>query len=338
MSDPGQLATEVPRIQVTAGVVRRADGKVLVAQRPAGKSLAGAWEFPGGKLEEGEDRFAGLCREFAEELGSSVEAARPLIRYVYRYPELTVDLDAWLVERWHGEPHGLEGQAVAWHHPTELMSIGLLPADTAILRALALPSVIGIIPPDVPDEARLLDGLELLGERGIVGLVLLRNPGLSGATLAKVAAGAACRLAGTATRLILHGDPRELAGLIHDPPLSLAPRLGSVLAGVHLPARLLNSLGERLVGAGVLLGVSCHDEVQLSKALDLGADYAFLGPVLPTASHPGEPGIGWERFELLVRDFPIPVYAIGGLGPGDLEEAWLRGAQGIAAIRSLWPS
>jgi 8-oxo-dGTP diphosphatase len=337
VSDPGQLAEGSRRIHVMAGVVRRADGMVLVAQRPAGKSLAGAWEFPGGKLEEGEDRLAGLRREFAEELGTSVETARPLIRYVHRYSELAVELDAWLVNRWRGEPHGLEGQAVAWHLPEDLMCIGLLPADAAILRALALPSVVGITPAGEADEARLLDDLESLGEQGIAGLVVLRRPALSGESLAMFAAGAACRLDCTATRLMLHGDPRELSCLFDDPAASLAPRFERILAGVHMPSRFLAELSERPVAAGVLFGVSCHDERQLARAQDLGADYAFLGPVRPTESHPGAPGIGWERFESMVRELPLPVYAIGGLGPHDLGDAWHHGAQGIAAIRSLWP-
>ena len=83
-------------------------------------------------------------------------------------------------------------------------------------------------------------------------------------------------------------------------------------------------------------GVSCHDADELRAAKAVEADYAFLGNVLPTASHPGKPALGWEAFSHLIADLPLPVYAIGGLGPGDLETAWAAGAQGIAAIRGLW--
>ena len=72
-------------------------------------------------------------------------------------------------------------------------------------------------------------------------------------------------------------------------------------------------------------------------AFECGATHAFLGNVLETHSHPGQPGMGWQRFEELVRDLPLPVYAIGGLGPEHIATAWAHGAQGIAAIRSLWP-
>jgi 8-oxo-dGTP diphosphatase len=58
--------------------------------------------------------------------------------------------------------------------------------------------------------------------------------------------------------------------------------------------------------------------------------------VLPTASHPGRPGLGWKAFSEMVAELPLPVYAVGGLGPADLEDAWDAGAQGIAAIRGLW--
>jgi 8-oxo-dGTP diphosphatase len=323
-------------IHVVAGVLEDEAGRVLISQRPTGKSFAGAWEFPGGKLTEVEGRFGGLARELEEELGIQVEAARPLIRYRHVYPDLRVDLDAWRVNRWCGKPDPREGQKLAWKHPGELLQANLLSADGVIVDAIRLPPVIPVTPPLAPNgDDVFLDELELLAPSQ--ALVCLRRPDLALSALLDLAAGAACRLEGSDARLILHGNPIELAPLVQDPPAVLRARLGDRLAGIHVPARFLVSLSQRPVSNSLWFGASCHSADELHAANAVGANYAFLGPVQATASHPGDPGMGWPRFEELVRDLPLPVYAIGGLGPEDLETAWEHGAQGIAAIRSFWP-
>jgi 8-oxo-dGTP diphosphatase len=138
--------------------------------------------------------------------------------------------------------------------------------------------------------------------------------------------------------LLLHGEPVALQSALGSAPATLVSRLQPVLAGIHMPGRCLEALQSRPVPRSMWCGVSCHDAAQLARAAAIGADYAFLGHVAATASHPGRPGMGWDRFEVLVADLPLPVYAIGGLGPQDLETARAHGAQGIAAIRSLWPA
>jgi len=126
-------------IHVVAGAVFGRDGRVLIAQRLPGKHLAGAWEFPGGKLEPGETRAAGLARELREELGIDIHQPRPLIRIRHAYAVGEVLIDAWVVTRYDGEPQGLDGQALRWCGHEELASAGLLPADRPIVRALQLP-------------------------------------------------------------------------------------------------------------------------------------------------------------------------------------------------------
>jgi mutator protein MutT len=129
-----------PWIHVVAAAVTDAAGRVLIAQRPAGKHMAGGWEFPGGKLEPGEDRAAGLKRELFEELGISIDPPlRPLIRVRHAYPTREVLLDIWVVRLFHGEPRGLDGQALRWCTPDELAHADLLPADAPIVAALRLP-------------------------------------------------------------------------------------------------------------------------------------------------------------------------------------------------------
>src|SRR5262245_26396291 len=118
----------LPRIHVVAGALFDSAGRVLLAQRPPGVHMAGGWEFPGGKLEAGEERFAGLARELKEELGVEVQRAEPLVSYEHRYPARIVFLDLWLVNAFTGEPQSLEGQPLKWVTLDELDTVGLLEA------------------------------------------------------------------------------------------------------------------------------------------------------------------------------------------------------------------
>jgi mutator protein MutT len=126
-------------IHVVAAVVIDAQGRVLIAQRPKKKHMAGGWEFPGGKLELGEERLVGLSRELREEIGIAIAAPRPLMRVRHAYPSREVLLDMWVVKSYTGEPRGLEGQALRWCPQQDLASADLLPADKPIVAALRLP-------------------------------------------------------------------------------------------------------------------------------------------------------------------------------------------------------
>jgi len=113
--------------------------RVLIAQRPAGKELAGGWEFPGGKLEPGEARAQGLARELKEEIGVAIRHPRPLLRLRHEYSYGEILLDVWVVRRYHGRVRALDGQALRWLPRAQLASAELLPADRPIVAALHLP-------------------------------------------------------------------------------------------------------------------------------------------------------------------------------------------------------
>jgi 8-oxo-dGTP diphosphatase len=123
-------------IHVVAGALFDAARRVLIAQRPAGKHMAGGWEFPGGKVDSGEQPLEALKRELREELGVEVHGAEPLIGYEYRYPRRTVDLDLWRVTDYSGVPQSMEGQPLQWVRIEELESVGLLEADWPMIPAL----------------------------------------------------------------------------------------------------------------------------------------------------------------------------------------------------------
>ena len=124
-------------LQVVAAVLVDRQGRVLVAQRPPGKWAAGRWEFPGGKVEPGEDEAAAVVRELHEELGVRVDAQQRLAEVCHDYPDRRVAIGLWLVLRHEGEPQGLDGQALRWVTLEELADIDLLEADLPMLPVLA---------------------------------------------------------------------------------------------------------------------------------------------------------------------------------------------------------
>ncbi|MGC8520516.1 MAG: 8-oxo-dGTP diphosphatase MutT [Steroidobacteraceae bacterium] len=123
-------------VQVVAAALIGADRRVLIAERPAGKHMAGRWEFPGGKLAPGESEAEALARELAEELGVEMLAGRPMMRLTHAYEDRRVELSLWLIERFRGEPRGLEGQALKWVEAGGLAAEDILEADRPFLAAL----------------------------------------------------------------------------------------------------------------------------------------------------------------------------------------------------------
>ena len=130
-------AQDLPVVEVAAGILWRGE-RLLAAQRPGGKPLAGFWELPGGKLEAGESAEAALARELAEELGITVRKARFWRVDEHEYPErgIRVRLHFFHVTEFDGEPAAREGQSLAWVKPDEAGEMDFLPADADILREL----------------------------------------------------------------------------------------------------------------------------------------------------------------------------------------------------------
>ena len=123
-------------VRAVAGILRDGAGRVLIAQRPAGKHLAGGWEFPGGKLHDGESAEAALIRELREELGVEIAGLECYMTVDHEYPDRRVILQTFLVRQCQGEPEGREGQAIRWCPIAELAEAGILPADLPIIAAL----------------------------------------------------------------------------------------------------------------------------------------------------------------------------------------------------------
>lgn len=313
-----------PVIHVAAAAIIDAVGRVLIARRPLHTQQGGLWEFPGGKLEPGEGVLTALGRELHEELGIDVLRARPLIRIPYSYPDRRIVLDVWRVDAFAGDAHGREGQDIRWVGRDRLAEFSFPPPNRPIITALQLPDryLITPEPGQIQDWPVFLARLEQALQRGI-SLVQLRAKKLDQAGLQRLAPQVLALCRRYHARLLLNAAPSLAAELDMD--------------GVQLNSERAKDCVQRPVaGKTWLVGVSCHTAEELAHACKMGADFALLSPVQPTASHPGAPVLGWDIFERLVAATAIPVYALGGMRVVDIPTAWQHGGQGIAAINGLW--
>jgi 8-oxo-dGTP diphosphatase len=128
--------TESRVVRVVAAALYDDRGRVLIADRPPGKHMAGRWEFPGGKVGEGESLADALARELNEELGITVSAAQPLLDLTHDYPDRRVELHMWVVKGYTGEPRSLDGQRLKWVEPARLFDEDILEADLPFIQAL----------------------------------------------------------------------------------------------------------------------------------------------------------------------------------------------------------
>jgi 8-oxo-dGTP diphosphatase len=306
-------------IDVAVAILIRPDGRVLLAQRPAGKVYGGWWEFPGGKIETGEAAAHALAREVHEELGVDAERAYPWLTRGFDYPHAAVRLHFFRVLAWRGEPHGREGQAFAWQNLDALTVGPVLPANGPVLKSLRLPTECAISNASEVGEACFLAALESRLADGL-RLVQLREKAMP-----------RDRLAALARRVVAAAAPRGAIVLVNG-DAELAREAGA--HGVHLTSSQLATATER--PAFEWVGASSHGPQELRRAEALGVDFAVLGPVRATPTHPGAATLGWEGFEAGARDAAIPVFALGGVRRDDLECAWSLGAHGIAMIRGAW--
>jgi len=353
--DGQQTAGGKPQVFVAAGMILRGDGQVLLGQRPAGKSWAGWWELPGGKIEPGETVRQALARELHEELNITVTHAMPWVRYVYEYEKTIAHLHLWRVTAWEGTPTGQENQTLTWVDPRQnpLPVAPVLPATLAPLRWIQLPQQYLLT--SIGDAAGLPDFLQrldhLLG-RGGRWLVQFREPAWQLRAQQDPRRVAAACVRDGQTDVGVRSKDAHLADVHHALTQVLAccrhhgaPCLvnsihpnawWSEADGVHLRAEdarvWQHQASARPQG---LLGVSAHNADELAVARAWQADFAVLGHVLDTPSHADASGMGWEAFARCVAQAGLPVYALGGQGADTLEIAQMHGAHGVAGMRRL---
>ena len=312
--------TESSRIiEVSAAVLQRPDGTFLLAQRPPGKIWAGYWEFPGGKIELGETPYHALVRELREELGITVQTAYTWLTRIFTYPHATVRLNFFRVTAWSGELHPHEGQQFSWQQPTDVLVSPVLPANAPILHALELPPLYAISNASELGVEEFMLRLQTSLHAGL-RLIQLREKDLASDRLRALAQRVVAIAHAHGARVLLNAN------------VALALDVGA--DGVQLTSMQLSELTQR--PEIDWCAASCHNAEELRRAEALGCDFALLSPVLPTKSHQGAPHLGWENFAATAAGSTIPVYALGGLNPQDMQLAWQHGAHGIALLRQAW--
>ncbi|MDI1310235.1 MAG: Nudix family hydrolase [Methylotenera sp.] len=316
------------------GVIQREDGWVLLAERPIGKPWAGYWEFPGGKVEEGETPQQALKRELQEELGIEVASLYPWLTRSFDYaakyhatgqldsPAKSVKLHFFIVTKWNGEPRGLENQRLVWQPSDKVEVSPMLPANAPIFAALSLPSNYAISNLSELGEDLFFERLQISLDNGLK-MLQLREKQLSTQAFETFA-----------KRVINLVSPYGAKVLINSSHQSALAILN--VAGIHFSARDLMRL--QIKPNAMLCGASCHNDKELAHAAALGLDYVMLSPVKATRSHPEDEPLGWAKFSRLIDGYALPVYALGGMLPVDLHEAKSHGAHGIATLRSAWLS
>ena len=319
-------------IHVAVAILQRKneDGcnQFLLASRPQGKGWAGWWEFPGGKIEDGESPEHALTRELAEELGIKPTVTQQWLTRQYDYPALTqngydapaktVLLHFYFVSAWQGEISPREGQQLSWQSAHNITVTPILPANAPIMHALALPPVYAISNIAEMGETPYLDALQAALNKGL-RLVQIREKHLTKEEFVRVSA-----------QIIKLAKPYNATVLISQ-DIALARDLGA--QGVHLPSQDLLMLKTK--PAGLMVSASCHSKAELVHAEMLGLDFVVLSPVKSTQSHPEIDALGWKAFADMAQKTTLPVYALGGMTLTDLPIALSYGARGIAYQRGI---
>jgi 8-oxo-dGTP diphosphatase len=308
---PGRKVTEV-----AVGVLLRPDGAVLLADRPAGKPYAGYWEFPGGKIEQGETIEHAVARELHEELGIDIGTATPWVTFEFDYPHAYVRLHFRRVRDWRGTPHGREGQRTQFHRLDDPLPAPLLPAAVPALRWLGLPTLAAEV---LVGEGAAQDVLAQVDAAlaGGLRLMLLRRaaaPAVPAASFSALVAAVMTRAQAHLATVLVQSDPGD-----HD---------AAAAHGVHLGAPALARAFAR--PAGNWVGADADSRALIDRAARLGCDLVVTGPVFPDPGRPQDgAALGWHGFEQLARHAPVPVFARGGLSLGDLDHAQQSGAHGL---------
>ena len=303
---------------VAVAIFLKPDGSFLLSSRPEGKPYPGYWEFPGGKIEAGESVRDALVRELIEELNVSITHATPWFTFMMHYTHATARLHCWRVHAWQGEMRGMEGQQFAWQSLNGMTVAPTLPGCVPIFRALALPPVYAITNATEMGAVAYLQRLETALQNGL-HLVQLREKTMPYAELRNFGSEVMARAHAHGARVLVNSD-----GM-------LANEIGA--DGVHLSSAQLANLTARPEFA--IVGVSTHSRAELERAAELKCDFAVLGPVNATRTHPGRQAMGWPQFAALTLATPLPCYALGGMTMDDLPVAIERGAHGVAMQRGL---
>lgn len=307
MTDHSKLS-----IDVVAGAIRRADGRILICLRPRHLDHGGLWEFPGGKREAGESRTGALERELYEELGIAIRTAAPLLRVSHDYSTKRVNLDVWEISDWVGTATGREGQQLRWVRPSELRRFEFPAANRTVVTAVNLPRMMIVERKPPATSSRYLDALEACMKAG-VRLYVLTPPSTDAARFAEQVQECCARY-----------DPIVLfAG---NTGAGFGTSWNSETYGLHLHNAALRATGERPSDPGALFSASCVSLDDLLRAERIGADMVVIPHEDPGPAESSPP----NRLTELVGLTRLPAYVSGCLHELDPDRMVAMGFQGVA--------
>jgi 8-oxo-dGTP diphosphatase len=319
------MTSAVNRIHVAVGVIINSRQEILMAKRAEHLHQGGLWEFPGGKVEKNETVQEALYRELHEELGIAVETANPFIKVFHDYPDKSVLLDVWLVEKFTGQPLGNEAQPLQWVPVSDLKYRAVPQANHDIVRALESRYR------KLPDELSITGAYENLDDYA-VKLQHALNRDVKWVQLrAHSCSYDECRLLYDLTHTFCkqHG-----AQLTVNTSLDWFHQLGAT--SLHFTAQRLLKSAHRPVHKSVLFGASCHNPDEILHAENIDADYITLGPVFKTSTHPDQEPIELDTFSGWVKNTHLPVFALGGVSPELKKIIQSAGGYGVAGISNYW--
>lgn len=314
------------------------ESRILIAKRADHQHQGGLWEFPGGKVEEGESVQIALQRELEEELGlqPSVDDMLPLITIPFHYPDKSVLLDVWsvynatkclkagdaeLLDAKNAELFGKEGQPLVWVGQSELVKYEFPAANKAIINALLLPQNIAISHDSNNPDIILSQIANTLKNHDNIW-IQLRAPSLDQQQYTQLA-------------MKLYGICHEARSkLIWNCPLEWYQV--AFADGLHLSNKNslnsgLDTANERPIPTNQWLSMACHNLTELEIAQNI-ADYVLVSPVHETSTHPQANALTWSGFKVIADQARIPCYALGGMEMSDVSTCIQSGGQGIAGI------
>lgn len=299
------------QIRVAVALVIR-NGQLLVGWRDEKLHQGGCYEFPGGKIEANETGIDAVKREIQEEAGIEIEVIKLFHELVFDYSDRIVHLFFYLCRQ-----KSLNSISTGWQwRDVDHLSQVVFPAANApVLARLNWQRHLAIS----PDWLTMKDQQP----RAEVELCYLR-----------VAVG----YVEQAIHMLQQQHPQIKLILQHDAYLTLNKAQQQQIFAVHLNGRQLQAMQDLTQFKHKNVIAACHLLQDVEKANMLGCDAILLSPVQPTATHPDQAALGWEKFNLMTRQAHMPVYALGGVQITDLALAQQYGAYGVAGIGDFWQS
>jgi len=304
-------------IKAVVGVLRNESGQLLIAKRQDHQFMAGFWELPGGKIEDGETTEETIIRELNEELGIKVNALSLHQTMQHTYADRTVELCIYNIDQYQNTPLGIEGQQIAWVSIQDLKNYRLLPTMKTFISSITLPNKYWITPSTNHQSESWMKKFDEKITQDISLIQLRSKTMLDNHFIAE-----------------LHDKCKQ-----HNVKLLINTIDKSFdephCDGWHITTGEMLKLNKNPCDENKLLGASTHSLDEALKAQEIGADFVVISPVQATQTHPDTIPIGWKAAEEVVRKLNIPVYFLGGMGLEDLDKTLKIGAQGIAGVSAF---